>query len=135
MVENLLKYNSVLISVWSREIFLKNHLSDPLLFFFFFSPVIKQQESEHISEINSTVRDRSGGVQVGEVAISLPSTSSQTCHGFCNSSLLCRTIQAHYFWHATALGGLFVCFSLVSSCCLFCVPFRQHSQKPSAVLI
>lgn len=47
------------------------------------------------------VRERSGVVQVREVAISHPWNSSQSCHDFCNSSLPHSAIQAHYFWHAT----------------------------------
>jgi len=78
------------------------------------------------------VRERSGVVQVREVAISHPWNSSQSCHDFCNSSLPHSAIQAHYFWHATTS---FFFSSSVSSHCFSNIPFPWYSQSPSAALI
>lgn len=102
MVQNLLKYNSVLIYVWYREISLKSHLSDPLLF-------PQSSDSRNLSRqvrLIAPVRDRSGAVQVKEMEISHPWNCRQSCHDFCNSSLPCSTFQAHYFWRVTTSGFL-----------------------------
>lgn len=96
MVQNLLKYNSVLTCVWSREISLKSHLSDPL----FFSQSSDRGNLSRQAGLIAPVRDRSGA----EVEISHPWNSSQSCHDFRNSSLPCNTSQAHYFWCVTTSG-------------------------------
>lgn len=102
MAQNLLRYNSVLICAWSREISLQSHLSDPLLF----PQLSDSRNPSRQVRLIALVRDRSGAVQVKEVETSCSWNSSQSYHDFCDSSLPCSTFQAHYFWRITTSGFL-----------------------------